>query len=66
MPSTRTAGRARGKEAAREGYLPFSRGARVCPGAGFAMLEGTLLLAHLVRAFRFEAVPGGCRCRSRI
>jgi cytochrome P450 len=43
---------------AREGYLPFSRGARVCPGAGFAMLEGTLMLAHLVRAFRFEAVEG--------
>jgi cytochrome P450 len=47
-----------GKDAAREGYLPFSRGARVCPGAGFAMLEGTLLLAHLVRAFRFEPVAG--------
>jgi len=40
------------------GYLPFSRGARVCPGAGFAMLEGTLMLAHLVRAFRFQAVEG--------
>jgi cytochrome P450 len=39
-------------------YLPFSRGARVCPGAGFAMLEGTLMLAHLVRAFRFQAVEG--------
>ena len=47
-----------GREAAREAYLPFSRGPRVCPGAGFAMLEGTLLLAHLVRAFRFEAVQG--------
>ncbi len=46
-----------GREAAREGYLPFSRGPRVCPGAGFAMLEGTLLLAHLVRAFRFQALP---------
>jgi cytochrome P450 len=46
-----------GREAAREGYLPFSRGPRVCPGAGFAMLEGVLMLAHLVRAFRFEAVP---------
>ncbi len=46
-----------GREASREGYLPFSRGARVCPGAGFAMLEGTLMLAHLVRAFRFEAMP---------
>ena len=45
------------REAAREGYLPFSRGPRVCPGAGFAVLEGTLLLAHLVRTFRFEAVP---------
>lgn len=39
------------------GYLPFSRGPRVCPGAGFAMLEGTLMLAHLVRAFRFQALP---------
>jgi cytochrome P450 len=46
-----------GRETAREGYLPFSRGARVCPGAGFAMLEGTLMLAHLLRAFRFEALP---------
>jgi cytochrome P450 len=46
-----------GREASREGYLPFSRGPRVCPGAGFAMLEGTLMLAHLVRAFRFEALP---------
>jgi cytochrome P450 len=40
------------------GYLPFSRGPRVCPGAGFAMLEGTLMLAHLVRSFRFQAVEG--------
>lgn len=46
-----------GRETAREGYLPFSRGPRVCPGAGFAMLEGTLMLAHLLRAFRFEAMP---------
>lgn len=47
-----------GRETARDGYLPFSRGPRVCPGAGFAMLEGTLMLAHLVRAFRFEAQEG--------
>jgi cytochrome P450 len=46
-----------GRETAREGYLPFSRGPRVCPGAGFAMLEGTLMLAHLLCAFRFEAMP---------
>jgi cytochrome P450 len=45
-----------GRETAREGYLPFSRGPRVCPGAGFAMLEGTLMLAHLLRAYRFEPV----------
>jgi cytochrome P450 len=49
---------AENRKAALDGYLPFSRGPRVCPGAGFAMLEGTLLLAHLVRAFRFAAVPG--------
>jgi cytochrome P450 len=47
-----------GREASRDGYLPFSSGPRVCPGAGFAMLEGTLMLAHLLRAFRFEAVEG--------
>jgi cytochrome P450 len=45
------------KAAARDGYLPFSSGPRVCPGAGFAMLEGTLLLAHLVRSYRFDALP---------
>ena len=49
-------GKPENRDAARDGYLPFSRGPRVCPGAGFAMLEGTLLLAHLVRAFRFEAL----------
>ena len=47
-----------GRESSRDAYLPFSRGSRVCPGAGFAMLEGTLMLAHLVRAFRFRAVEG--------
>jgi cytochrome P450 len=47
-----------GREASRDGYLPFSRGPRVCPGAGFAMLEGTLMLAHLVRTYRFQAVEG--------
>lgn len=46
-----------GRDSAKTGYIPFSAGPRVCPGAGFAMLEGTLLLAHLVRAFRFEALP---------
>ncbi|MGV8951443.1 MAG: cytochrome P450 [Cypionkella sp.] len=43
---------------AREAYMPFSAGPRVCTGAGFAMVEGVLLLALLARAFRFERVLG--------
>ncbi len=39
---------------ARDGYMPFSAGPRVCTGAGFAMIEGVLLLAMLARSFRFE------------
>lgn len=45
---------------ARDAYLPFSKGERVCSGAGFAMVEGVLLLAMLVRAFHIaptEKVP---------
>lgn len=41
---------------ARDAYMPFSAGPRVCTGAGFAMVEGPLLLAMLARAFRFELV----------
>lgn len=51
-------GREENRAAARDGWLPFSSGPRVCTGAGFAMLEGVLMLAMLVRAFRFEAVEG--------
>ncbi|NNE86984.1 MAG: cytochrome P450 [Silicimonas sp.] len=39
---------------AREAYLPFSAGPRVCPGAGFAMAEGAVLLAALMARFQFE------------
>lgn len=46
------------RTSARDGYLPFSAGPRVCTGAGFAMVEGVLLLAQLARAFRFERVAG--------
>ncbi len=51
-------GREENRAAARDGWLPFSSGPRVCTGAGFAMLEGVLMLAMLVKAFRFEAVEG--------
>ncbi|MFX0545695.1 cytochrome P450 [Roseovarius sp. S1116L3] len=46
-----------GRKCLREAFIPFSAGQRVCPGAGFAMIEGVLLLAMLVRAYRFDAVP---------
>jgi cytochrome P450 len=42
----------------RDAYLPFSAGPRVCTGAGFAMVEGPLLLAMLVRDWRFDPVAG--------
>lgn len=38
----------------REAWLPFSAGARVCPGAGFAMTEGAVLLAALMSRFQFS------------
>ena len=47
-----------GRQCQREAYIPFSAGPRVCTGAGFAMVEGPLLLSMLLRAFRFERVVG--------
>ena len=46
------------KACARDAYMPFSAGPRVCTGAGFAMVEGTLLLAHLIRAYHFTPISG--------
>ena len=46
-----------GKTCLRTAYMPFSAGQRVCTGAGFAMIEGPLLLSMLVRAYRFDLVP---------
>ena len=46
-----------GKTCLREAFIPFSTGPRVCTGAGFAMVEGPLLLAMLVRKWRFATVP---------
>lgn len=47
-----------GRDCLRAAYIPFSAGPRVCPGSAFAMAEGTLILSHLVRAFRFDRVEG--------
>ncbi len=37
-------------------FIPFGQGPRICIGAAFAMQEAMLILASLVRNFRFE--PG--------
>lgn len=47
-------GREETKPIAHCAYLPFSKGPRLCTGAGFAMVELVLMLAMLVRALRFE------------
>ncbi|MEL0435680.1 cytochrome P450 [Phycobacter sp. K97] len=47
-----------GKTCQREAYMPFSAGARVCTGAGFAMVEGPLILSMLLREFRVAPVEG--------
>ncbi|MEL6449741.1 MAG: cytochrome P450 [Pseudomonadota bacterium] len=47
-----------GKACQRDAYIPFSAGARVCTGAGFAMVEGPLLLARLLRDRAVTTVPG--------
>lgn len=45
-----------GKECLRHAFIPFSAGSRVCTGAGFAMVEGPLLLATLLQKWRFDPV----------
>ncbi|MEP2029060.1 MAG: cytochrome P450 [Paracoccaceae bacterium] len=47
-----------GKQCQRDAYIPFSSGSRACPGSGFAMVEGVLILSKLLRAFRLERVEG--------
>jgi cytochrome P450 len=47
-----------GKKCQREAYMPFSTGPRVCTGAGFAMVEGPLLLSMLLKRYRFERIEG--------
>ncbi|MEM8653710.1 MAG: cytochrome P450 [Pseudomonadota bacterium] len=47
-----------GRACGREAFIPFSAGARVCPGAGFAMIEGPLILARLLRDMSVSLVEG--------
>lgn len=47
-----------GRKCQREAFIPFSTGARVCPGAGFAMVEGPLLLSIILKNYRLEPVAG--------
>ncbi|MBT8409045.1 MAG: cytochrome P450, partial [Alphaproteobacteria bacterium] len=47
-----------GRACQRDAYIPFSSGARVCTGAGFAMIEGPLLLALLTARHIFRPGAG--------
>ena len=47
-----------GKQCQREAYIPFSAGPRVCTGAGFAMVEGPLILSMILRDFKVEPIEG--------
>lgn len=43
--------------AERRAYFPFGGGPRNCVGAGFAMMEATLVLARILQRYRFLPVP---------
>lgn len=48
-----------GKTCLRDAFIPFSAGARVCPGAGFAMIEGPLLIAAILRKYHVSMTDHG-------
>jgi cytochrome P450 len=45
------------RESLKCAYLPFGLGPRVCMGATFALQEAGLILATLVKRYRFEPLP---------
>ncbi|KQI73235.1 cytochrome [Loktanella sp. 5RATIMAR09] len=47
-----------GKASARDAYMPFSAGPRICSGAGFALIEGVVVLARLLKTYEFSTVEG--------
>ena len=55
-----------GKSCLRDAFLPFSSGARVCPGAGFAMIEGPLFLCVSCAVFASIVLSMRRLCRSPI
>jgi cytochrome P450 len=44
------------KQRHRLAFMPFGAGPRVCIGAQFALMEGQLVLAQLLSAYRFDAI----------
>jgi cytochrome P450 len=46
------------KARSRYAFLPFGGGPRVCIGTSFATIEAAVILAVLLRAFRFLPVAG--------
>ncbi|MEW5838787.1 MAG: cytochrome P450 [Pseudomonadota bacterium] len=47
-----------GRGVPKNAYLPFGMGQRVCIGASFAMQEGILILAEILRRYQLELAPG--------
>ena len=45
------------RSSARDAFIPFSAGERVCPGAGLAMTEGVAMLARVTQAFTLRPGP---------
>lgn len=39
-------------------YMPFGAGPRICIGMGFAVQEAMVLLASILRRYRFDLAPG--------